>query len=130
MPGSGLVQEPGFVAVTFGTGEIMMAPVSVCHHVSTIGQRPPPMTLLIPDPRFGIDRLAHAAEQPQLRQVVLRGNRIPELHQRANRRRRRVEDSHAVRLADLPEAPAVRIRGRAFVQHHRRAVREIGPYAT
>ena len=44
MPGSGSVQEPGLVAVTPGTGEIMMAPVSVCHQVSTIGQRSWPMT--------------------------------------------------------------------------------------
>jgi hypothetical protein len=27
-----------------GSGEIMIAPVSVCHQVSTIGQRSPPMT--------------------------------------------------------------------------------------
>ena len=40
----GQVQLPGFVAVTPGSGVIMMAPVSVCHQVSTIGQRPPPMT--------------------------------------------------------------------------------------
>ena len=39
MPGSGCVHEPGLVAVTPGSGEIMMAPVSVCHQVSTIGQR-------------------------------------------------------------------------------------------
>ena len=44
MPGSGSVHEPGLVAVTPGSGEIMMAPVSVCHQVSTIGQRPPPIT--------------------------------------------------------------------------------------
>ena len=42
MPGSGRVAEPGFVGVAPGSGEIMIAPVSVCHHVSTIGQRPPP----------------------------------------------------------------------------------------
>ena len=29
--------EPGVVAVTPGIGAIMMEPVSVCHHVSTIG---------------------------------------------------------------------------------------------
>ena len=29
--------------VTPGSGLIMMAPVSVCHHVSTTGQRSPPM---------------------------------------------------------------------------------------
>ncbi len=44
MPGSGRVQEPGLVAVTPGSGAIMMQPVSVCHQVSTIGQRPPPIT--------------------------------------------------------------------------------------
>src|ERR1700685_1908644 len=44
IPGSGLVQEPGLVGVTPGTGVIMMEPVSVCHQVSTIGQRPLPIT--------------------------------------------------------------------------------------
>src|SRR4051812_12073563 len=43
MPGNGTVAEPGFVAVTPGSGEIMIWPVSVCHQVSTIGQRPQPM---------------------------------------------------------------------------------------
>src|SRR5690349_3912086 len=44
-PGSGRVAEPGTVGVAPGRGEIMMAPVSVCHQVSTTGHRPPPMTL-------------------------------------------------------------------------------------
>ena len=43
MPGSGLVQLPGLVAMAPGSGLIMMPPVSVCHHVSTIGQRSPPI---------------------------------------------------------------------------------------
>src|SRR5215207_4966342 len=43
MPGSGKVAEPGRRVVAPGSGEIMMAPVSVCHHVSTSGHRPPPM---------------------------------------------------------------------------------------
>jgi hypothetical protein len=43
MPGNGTVALPGFVSVMPGSGVIMMPPVSVCHHVSTIGQRPPPM---------------------------------------------------------------------------------------
>jgi hypothetical protein len=42
IPGSGSVHEPGTVGVTPGNGVIMWPPVSVCHHVSTIGQRPPP----------------------------------------------------------------------------------------
>src|SRR5271169_2589245 len=44
IPGSGRVAEPGLVATAPGTGEIMMAPVSVCHQVSTMGQRLPPIT--------------------------------------------------------------------------------------
>ncbi len=43
MPGSGRCAEPGLADVTPGSGEIMMPPVSVCHQVSTIGVRPPPM---------------------------------------------------------------------------------------
>ena len=43
MPGNGRVADPGLVVVTPGSGVIMMAPVSVCHQVSTTGQRSPPM---------------------------------------------------------------------------------------
>jgi hypothetical protein len=43
MPGSGNVADPGLVTVTPGRGEIMAVPVSVCHHVSTMGHRPAPM---------------------------------------------------------------------------------------
>src|SRR2546423_5088963 len=43
-PGNGRVAEPGFAAVAPGNGEIRMPPVSVCHHVSTMGQRPSPTT--------------------------------------------------------------------------------------
>jgi hypothetical protein len=42
-PGNARIAEPGFAAVMPGSGVIMIAPVSVCHHVSTTGQRPPPM---------------------------------------------------------------------------------------
>src|ERR1700723_51550 len=43
IPGSGSVAEPGFAGVAPGKTEIMIDPVSVCHHVSTIGQRFFPM---------------------------------------------------------------------------------------
>src|SRR4051794_28463951 len=46
MPGIGRVAEPGLVGVAPGMGEIKMPPVSVCHHVSTIGQRSFPITRL------------------------------------------------------------------------------------
>ena len=32
----------------------MIAPVSVCHHVSTIGQRPPPITFQYHSQAFGL----------------------------------------------------------------------------
>src|SRR3546814_1098116 len=43
-PKKGLVAEPGFRSVAPGNGAIMAAPVSVCHQVSMIGQRPSPGT--------------------------------------------------------------------------------------
>src|SRR2546427_731236 len=43
MPGNGRVAEPGLVAVMPGNGVMRMQPVSVCHHVSTMGQRPRPI---------------------------------------------------------------------------------------
>src|SRR6185312_13417431 len=45
-PGNGTVALPGLVDVTPGSGVIMIAPVSVCHHVSTIGHRSWPMWML------------------------------------------------------------------------------------
>src|ERR1035437_5137403 len=44
MPGTAIVAEPGLVGVTPGRGLIMMAPVSVCHQVSTMGHRSAPIT--------------------------------------------------------------------------------------
>ena len=43
-PKKGSVAVPGLVGVAPGSGVIMMPPVSVCHQVSTMGQRFPPMT--------------------------------------------------------------------------------------
>src|SRR6267378_2848705 len=43
-PGNGSVADPGLRTVMAGSGEMRMWPVSVCHHVSTTGHRPPPMT--------------------------------------------------------------------------------------
>jgi hypothetical protein len=41
-PKKGSVALPGFRVVTEGSGVIIMPPVSVCHQVSTTGQRPSP----------------------------------------------------------------------------------------
>src|SRR5262245_31982208 len=45
MPGNGSVAEPGVVVTAPGSGVIRMPPVSVCHQVSTIGQRFLPIVL-------------------------------------------------------------------------------------
>src|SRR5690606_13520514 len=42
-PKNGSVADPGLVGVTPGNGEIRIPPVSVCHHVSTIGHLPFPI---------------------------------------------------------------------------------------
>jgi len=39
MPKKGKVAEPGLVAVAPGSGLMRIPPVSVCHQVSTMGQR-------------------------------------------------------------------------------------------
>src|ERR1700752_2711108 len=98
MPGKGSVHEPGTSGVAPGSGVIMWPPVSVCHQVSTIGQRPPPMLAwyhspaadvgVVPLPRRRVDRFAHRAQQAQRGQViVLRmggGRGLGRLDQRAD----------------------------------------------
>src|ERR1041385_2099207 len=44
-PKNGSVALPGFVGIAPGKGVIRIVPVSVCHHVSTIGQRRRPIFL-------------------------------------------------------------------------------------
>ena len=58
MPKKGREAEPGFWPQPFtGSGAMAMAPVSVCHHVSTIGQRPSPTTCQSIRRVFGIDQI-------------------------------------------------------------------------
>src|SRR5665213_1726674 len=45
MPKNGLLAEPGLLATAPGIDAIIMPPVSVCHHVSTIGHLPLPITV-------------------------------------------------------------------------------------
>src|SRR3546814_8195314 len=52
IPGKGNVHEPGFSGVAPGSGVRIWPPVSVCHQVSTIGQRPLP-TLRSEERRVG-----------------------------------------------------------------------------
>ena len=62
MPKKGNVAEPGLVVVAPGRGVINMPPVSVCHQVSTIGQRASP-TLHDTTSGFGINWLTHRPQQ-------------------------------------------------------------------
>src|SRR3712207_8961182 len=54
MPGSGRPADPGLASMVPGRVVIMIAPVSVCHQVSTIGQRPPPTTFQYHSQAFGL----------------------------------------------------------------------------
>src|SRR5215475_7295740 len=106
MPGNGLVAEPGLRVVTPGSGVMRMCPVSVCHQVSTKGQRLPPGChgcaaaatddLPAPDPGLGIDGLAHAAEEAEAREIAALRILLAPSHEGANSRRRRVADGDAV----------------------------------
>ena len=110
-PGTGTWRCPGFVVVTPGSGVIRIMPVSVCHHVSTIGRLAAADVLVVPEPGLGVDRLADRAEHAQRRQVVLRGARLALLHERADRGRGAVQDVDLVVLDDLPPAvPRRRVR--------------------
>ena len=131
MPGSGLVAEPGLAGVKPGSGEIMMWPVSVCHQVSTIGQRSPPITFQYQSQALGLIGSPTVPEQAQLREVVLVGLLDPPLHARADGGRRRVEERDPVALAELPPDVLGRVVGRALVHHrghpvHQRAVDDVG----
>ena len=107
-----------------GSGVIMIAPVSVCHHVSTTGCLASSDELLVPDPGFGIDRLPDAAEQTQRREIVLRRVVRAPLHERADRGRSRVQDRHAVLLDDRPPPVLVGPVRRALVEDRGAAVGE------
>ena len=45
IPKKGLVAAPGLVGIAPGSGVINIPPVSVCHHVSTMGHFDSPTTL-------------------------------------------------------------------------------------
>ncbi len=66
----------------------------------------------IPHPGFRIDRLAHAAQQPQRAEIVLARPLLAQAHEGANRGGRGVEDADLVFLDDAPEAIRLRPRRR------------------
>ncbi len=101
-----------------------MWPVSVCHQVSTIGQRPPPITLWYQSQALG---LIGSPTEPSSRSEERSwpfGMVGPPLHAGADRGRRGVEDRHAVALDDLPPDVLVGIVRRPLVHDAGRAVGE------
>ena len=124
MPGSGSVAEPAFNTVAPGSGEIRMPPVSVCHQVSTTGQRPSPTTRWYHSQASGIDRLADGAEQAQALARRRLHRRVALAHQRADRGRRGVEDRDLVLVDDAPEARGVGVIRHALEHQAGRAVRQ------
>ena len=121
-PGNGRVAEPGLV----GDGARQRRD----HDHARLGL-PPGIDdraalladhLVIPHPRFRIDRLADRAQQAQARQVVLVRPLVAPLDEGADGGRRRVEDVDAVLLDDLPEAILARMVRGALVHHRGRAV--------
>ncbi|CEG10123.1 hypothetical protein BN961_03558 [Afipia felis] len=79
---------------------------------------------VVPFPGFRVDRLADRAEQPQRFARGLLHRLVTGLHQRADRRRRGVEDVDLVLVDDVPEPRIVRIVRHAFEHHRGRAVGE------
>ena len=99
-------------------------PVSVCHQVSTIGQRSRPMFLWYHIHASGLIGSPTDPSRRSVLEIVLRRPLGAPAHERADRGRRGVEDGDAVALDDLPEAILLRPVGRAFVHHDRGAVGE------
>jgi hypothetical protein len=90
----------------------MIAPVSVCHHVSTIGQRSPPMCSWYQIHASGlIGSPTEPSRRSDDRSCFFGRPLVPPLHERADRGRRGVEDRDAVALDDLPEAVLLGVSG-------------------
>src|ERR1700722_10800020 len=79
-PKKGIVAEPGLSLVAPGNGEIRMPPVSVCHQVSTIGQRSSPTTRWYHSHASGlIGSPTLPSKRRLLREVFLTGSSPPRL---------------------------------------------------
>ena len=77
MPGNGNVALPGFVAVTPGSGVIMIMPGLGLPPGIDDRRLAAADVLVVPEPRLGVDRLADRAQDPERRQVVVAGTASP-----------------------------------------------------
>ena len=100
----------------------MIPPVSVCHHVSTTGQRSPPMWCQYQTHASGLMGSptvpSSCSDDRSWRGRVL----VAPLHERPDGGGRRVELRDLVALDDVPEPVLVRRVGRALVDHARGGV--------
>ena len=102
-PAAAVPAMPGFIACAPGSVVIMIAPVSVCHHVSTTGHvSPPPMTSRYHSHAFGLIGSPTVPSRRSVDRSCFVGVLLAPLDARADRRRRGVEDRHAVALARAP----------------------------
>ena len=123
-PKNGKVAEPGFSFVAPGKGVIMMPPVSVCHQVSTMGQRPPPTTRWYHSQASGLIGSPTVPRRRSERREVFFHRILAGAHQGADGGRRRVEGVDLVLVDHLPEARDRRVGGHAFEHERRRAIGE------
>jgi hypothetical protein len=120
----GHVAEPGLSRVAPGSGVIRWPPVSVCHQVSTMGQRPLPTTSLY---QFQASGLIGSPTEPRsfrLERSYFVDELVALAHQRADRGGGGVELVDGMLFADLPEAARIGIGRHALEHQRRRAVRE------
>ena len=75
--GTGGTREAGLVVLMPGSGVIIIAPVSVCHQVSTIGQRPPPMCLWYHSQASGLIGSPTEPKRRRLDRSCLAGQSVP-----------------------------------------------------
>ena len=116
--------SPAWSAVIPGSGVIMIAPVSVCHQVSTIGQRSPPITLWYQSQALGLIGSPTEPSRRSEERSNLAGDLGAPLDEGADRGRRRVEDRRLVVLDQLPPDPLVGVVGGALPHHAGGAVGE------
>ena len=117
-------RSPAWWARAPGSGVIMIPPVSVCHQVSTIGQRLPPITRWYQIHASGLIGSPTVPSRRSDERSWRFGCSSPSRMKRADRRGRRVEDRHAVPLDHLPEAVGARVGRHALVHQRGRAVGE------
>ena len=121
IPGSGRVAQPGLVAVRPGSGEIMIAPVSVCHQVSTTGHRSPPMTSWYHSQALGLIGSPTVPSRRRLDRSCLLGSSPPSSC-RPGSPSARCRTASPCSARRSPTRRPMRVVGRTLVHHARRPV--------